>query len=141
MFERILVAHDGSDGAQKAFDAAVELASRLRANLHMISVEEDLPRYAETTMMEVDEVKEAEDTYFGQLAAQAKRRAALHSVSLECSIIPGHEVKTIVDFAIQGGFDLLVVGFRGHSAAYEHLWGGTSHNLTRMAHCSVLVVK
>lgn len=141
MFEKILVAHDGSGGAQRAFDAAVELASRLRASLHMIGVEEDLPRYAETTMMEADEEKEAEDTYFGQLAEQAKRRAALHSVSLECSIIPGHEVKAIVDFAIQGGFDLLVVGFTGHSAAYEHLWGGTSHNLTRMAPCSVLVVK
>jgi nucleotide-binding universal stress UspA family protein len=140
MFEKILVAHDGSDGAQKAFDAAVELASRLRATLHMISVEEDLPRYAET-MLEVDEEKEAEDTYFGQLAEQAKRRAALHSVALECSILPGHEVKAIVDFATQGEFDLLVVGFTGHSAVYEHLWGGTSHNLARMAHCSVLVVK
>jgi nucleotide-binding universal stress UspA family protein len=141
MFEKILVAHDGSDGAQTAFDAAVELASRLQASLHMISVEEDLPRYAETTMGEIDEVKEAEDTYFGQLAAQAKRRAALHSVPLEYSIVSGHEVKAIIDFATQGGFDLLVVGFKGHSAAYEHLWGGTSHNLTRMARCSVLVVK
>ncbi len=66
MFERILVAHDGSDGAQKAFDTAVELTLRLHASLHMISVEEDLPRYAET-MLEVDEEKEVEDTYFGQL--------------------------------------------------------------------------
>jgi nucleotide-binding universal stress UspA family protein len=140
MFERILVAHDGSDGAQKAFDAAVELASRLHASLHMISVEEDLPRYAET-MLEVDEEKEVEDTYFGQLAEQAKRRAAFHSVTLECSIVPGHEVKAIIDFATQREFDLLIVGLMGHSAAYEHLWGGTSHNLTRMARCSVLVVK
>ena len=84
----------------------------------MISVEEDLPRYAES-MLEVGDEKEAEDTYFGQLSGQAKRRAALHSVSLECSIVPGHEVKAIVDYATQGGFDLLVVGYTGHSAAYE----------------------
>jgi len=140
MFEKLLVAHDGSDGARKAFDAAVDLATRLHASLHMISVEEDLPRYAET-MLEVDEEKEVEDTYFGQLASQAKRRAALHSVALECSIVPGHEVKAIVDFAAQGNFDLLVVGFTGHSAIYEHLWGGTSHNLTRLAPCAVLIVK
>jgi nucleotide-binding universal stress UspA family protein len=139
MFEKILVAHDGSDGAQRAFDAAIDLASRLHATLHMISVEEDLPRYAET-MLEVDE-EEEEDTYFGQLADQAKRQAALHSVALECSIVPGHEVKAIVDFAAKGGFDLLVVGFTGHSAVYEHVWGGTSHNLTRMARCNVLVNK
>ena len=140
MFEKILVAHDGSDGAQKAFDAAVELASRLKATLHMISVEENIPRYAET-MVEVDEEKEVEDSYFGQLAAQAKRRAALHGVSLETSIVAGHEVKSIVDFATEGGFDLLVIGFHGHSRIYEHLWGGTSQNLARMAHCGVLVVK
>ncbi len=36
-------------------------------------------------MMEVDEVKEAGDTYYGQLALHAKRRAALHSVP---SILP-----------------------------------------------------
>jgi nucleotide-binding universal stress UspA family protein len=140
VFEKILVAHDGSDGAQKAFDAAVELASQLQGSLHMISVEENIPRYAET-MVEVDEEKDMEDSYFGQIAAQAKRRAALHNVPLETSIVAGHEVKSIVDFAAQGAFDLLVVGFHGHSRIYEHLWGGTSQNLTWTAPCSVLVVK
>jgi nucleotide-binding universal stress UspA family protein len=140
VFEKILVAHDGSGGAQKAFDAAVELASQLKAKLHMISVEENIPRYAET-MVEIDDEKDAEDSYFGQLAAQAKRRAALRNVALEISIVPGHEVKAIVDFAAQGAFDLLVIGCHGHSRIYEHFWGGTSQNLARMAPCSVMIVK
>jgi nucleotide-binding universal stress UspA family protein len=140
MFEKILVAHDGSNGAWKAFEAALDLAARLRASLHIISVEEDLPRYAET-MTEIDAQREVEDTYYGQLGTEARQRAARRSVPLECTIVSGHEVRSIVDFAWQGGFDLLVVGFKGHSAIYEHLWGGTSHNLARVAHCSVLVVK
>jgi nucleotide-binding universal stress UspA family protein len=140
MYRNILVAHDGSEGAQKAFDAAVELASRLQAQLHMISIEEYLPCYT-TTMGEVDEEKELEDSYFGQLAAQCKRRAALKGVKLECTIKPGHEVKAIIEFAREGNFDLLLVGFTGHSMIYEHLWGGTSQNLTRLSPCPVLVVK
>ena len=140
MFEKIVVAHDGSDGAQRAFDTAVELASQLKAKLHMVSVEEHTPRYAET-IVEVDEGKAIEDTYFGQLAAHAKRRAALHDVALETTIIAGHEVKAIVDFAALGEFDPLVIGYHGHSQVYARLWGGSSQNLARMAHCSVLIVK
>jgi nucleotide-binding universal stress UspA family protein len=140
MFNKLLIAHDGSDGAQKAFDVAVDLAVKLQARLHMISVEEDLPKHAET-IGEIEDEKDIEDSYFGQLAEQCKRRAALHSVDLDCSILPGHEVKTIVEFIRERRFDLLVIGFAGHSRIYEHIWGGTSHNLTSLAPCSVLVVK
>jgi nucleotide-binding universal stress UspA family protein len=140
MFDKILIAHDGSDGAQKAFDAAVELAARLHAKLHLVSVEEDLPQYAQT-IDEVADEKEREDSYYGQLAAQARRRASLRGVALDCSIIAGHEVKAIVEFAREGRFDLLVVGFTGHSRIYEHIWGGTSQNLARLAPCPVLIVK
>lgn len=140
MFEKILVAHDGSDGAQRAFDWAIELVSRLNIKLHMVSVEEHLPRYAES-LSELEEEKEDEDSYFGQLVEQAKRRAALHNVELECKVVTGHGVKAIVDFVQDGQFDLLIVGFTGHSRIYQHLWGGTSQNLTRLAPCSVMVVK
>jgi nucleotide-binding universal stress UspA family protein len=76
MFRKILIAHDGSEGAQKAFDAAVELAVQLRTSLHMISVEEDLPHHA-LTIDEVAEEKDSEDSYFGKLAAQSQRRVAV----------------------------------------------------------------
>jgi nucleotide-binding universal stress UspA family protein len=42
MFEKLLVAHDGSKGAQKAFEVALEIAARSDAELHMISVQEKL---------------------------------------------------------------------------------------------------
>jgi|HubBroStandDraft_4_1064222.scaffolds.fasta_scaffold113910_2 nucleotide-binding universal stress UspA family protein len=40
MIERILVAHDGSNSARKAFHFAVELTARLGARLRMICVDE-----------------------------------------------------------------------------------------------------
>ncbi|MBI4903059.1 MAG: universal stress protein, partial [Acidobacteria bacterium] len=137
MFERILVANDGSDGALRAFDAAVRLAAAGSGRLHMISVEQDLPRYAEM-ILEVAEKKEEDDTYFGQLAAQAKRRAALGNVTVECTVLAGHDVKRIVEFARENHFDLLVIGFTGHSKIYEHLWGSTSQNLARLGCLTVL---
>jgi nucleotide-binding universal stress UspA family protein len=140
MFDKILIANDGSDGARRALDAAIDLAVSFGSELHMISIEEALPQYART-LDDVNEEKEIEDSYFGQLGTQCQRLAALKGVKLEHTILAGHAVQTIIEFARARAFQLLVVGFHGHSAIYEHLWGGSSQNLTRMAPCSVLVVK
>ena len=140
MFSQILIAHDGSDSARKAFDVAVQLASRLSARLRMICVEEEIPRHAEA-IDELREEKDRADSYFGQLAEQCSARAAMHSVDLETAIVPGHAVKVIGDFVRENAIDLLVIGFTGHSRIYEHLWGGTAHNLTGTVRCNVLVVK
>jgi len=114
MFDQILVAHDGSDGAGKAFDVAVELAKRLEARLRMICVEEEIPRHAEV-IDELREAKDEADSYFGQLAEHCRVRARMHSVELETAIVPGHAVRVIGDFVQQNGIDLLVIGFTGHS--------------------------
>src|ERR1035438_4609451 len=82
MFHQILIAHDGSDNARKAFDAAIQLAARLGARLRMICVEEEIPRHAEV-IDELREEKDRADSYFGQLAEQCKVRAAMHSRSEE----------------------------------------------------------
>jgi nucleotide-binding universal stress UspA family protein len=140
MIERILIAHDGSDSARKAFDFAVDLTARLGAHLRMICVEEEIPRHAEV-IDELREEKDRADSYFGQLAEHCRVRAAMRSVDIETAIVPGQAVRVIGDFVRENAIDLLVIGFTGQSKVYEHLWGGTAHNLTSTAPCNVLVVK
>jgi len=140
MFKQILIAHDGSDAARKAFDTAVELATSLGSRLRMICVEEDLPRHAEV-IDEFREEKDRADSYFGQLTSHCRARAALRSVDLETVIVPGHAVKAIGDFIQQNSIDLLVIGFTGHSRIHDRLLGGTAHNLMSLARSNVLVVK
>jgi nucleotide-binding universal stress UspA family protein len=142
MFQRILIANDGSDGALRALETALDLAVALGSHLHMISVEEDLPMHAEVETIEaIQEEKDRADSYYHKLGRQALSRAALKGIALEHTIVSGHEVKSVVEFARSGRFDLLVIGYVGHSKLYDHLWGGTSQNLTRMSPCTVLVVK
>ena len=140
MVEQILIAHDGSDSARKAFDFAVELTARLDAHLRMICVEEEIPRHAEV-IDELREEKDRADSYFGQLAEHCRARARLRSIDVETVIAPGHAVKVIGNFIRENAIDLLVIGFTGHSRIYEHIWGGTAHNLTSTVQCNVLVVK
>lgn len=140
MFRNILVAIDGSRGANKALEAAIDLAVRYQAELHSISVEERLPHYA-ATVGEVVETKQEAADYFRRVIAEAELAAAARGVRLTSHVLPGHEVGTIVQFAKERRFDVLVIGFTGHSRIFDHIWGGTSQNLTRLAPCSVLVVK
>jgi hypothetical protein len=50
-------------------------------------------------------------------------------------------VPIIVEFIERGKFDLLVIGYMGHSAIYSRLIGSTTDRLVELAPCHVLVVK
>lgn len=140
MFRTILVGNDGSEGAKKALQAAIDLAKRYDAELHEICIEAHLPHYA-ATVGEVVEAKQEATDYFRRVTRNAELVAEAHGVRLTSHVLPGHEVKTIIQFVKDRSFDLLVIGFMGHSRVFDHIWGGTSQNLTRLASCSVLVVK
>ena len=140
MFKKILVGYDGSDGAKKALRAAVDLAKHYGAELHSISVEEDLPHYA-ATVGEVLEAKAENNNYFGRINEEAQQMASREDISLHTHVIAGHEVQTIVDYTREHHFDLVVIGFMGHSKIYDRVWGSTSQNIARLVPCTVMVVK
>lgn len=140
MFKKILVGNDGSEGAKKALRVAIDLAKHYGAEIHSISVEEHLPHYA-ATVGEVLEAKEEKNGYFKKINEEAKEMAAKEGVVLHTKVLPGHEVETIVDYAKERHFDLIVIGFMGHSKVYDRVWGSTSQNLTRLVPCTVMVVK
>jgi len=140
MFRKILVGNDGSDGAKKALQTALTLATRDDAELHEISIEEHLPRYG-ALMGELDEAKEEARNFFHRVTQEAEAAAATRGVTLMSHVVPGHPVEAITKFAKDGSFDLLVVGFTGHSNIFGRIWGGTSQNLVRLSPCTVLVVK
>lgn len=140
MWRKILVGHDGSEGAKKALSAAVTLASRFGAELHTISIEEKLPHYA-ATVGEVLESKQEAVDYFRKVTTEAQQTAQASGVTVQSHVMPGHEVETIVMFAKDHHFDLLVIGFMGHSRIFGSIWGSTSQNLAKLSPCTVLVVK
>jgi nucleotide-binding universal stress UspA family protein len=108
IYDRILIANDGSKGAAKALDVAIKLSHRLKARLHMISVEElmDMP----ATIDEVVEEECLEKHRFSQVIARAQFKAKSAHVTLETHLLVGHAVPVIVDFIERGHFDLLVIG-------------------------------
>jgi nucleotide-binding universal stress UspA family protein len=140
MFTKILVAYDGSEGARAALRVGIGLAKSLAVEIHSISVEEHLPHYA-ATIDEVQDAKERIDAYFRTLTKEAQDQALLAGVELQTVVRQGHEVETIVTYAREGRFDLLLAGYHGHSRIFDRLIGSTAQSLVRLSPCSVLLAK
>ena len=138
-YKKILHGLDGSKGSFTALEHAIELSKRYGAELHTISVEE-VPHYP-GTVGEVIDVKEAADSRYAQAIQEARKMAENAGIELRCHVLVGHEIKTTVEFIKERGFDLLVLGFMGHSALYDRVMGSTCQGLVRLAPCAVLVAK
>lgn len=140
MYKRILVAYDGSEGAQKALIAGIKLAQIHQAQLFALAVEEKLPKFP-GTIDEVQEEKELANKFYGRLLAEAQNKAQEAGLELKTLIRAGHPAKTIVQVAKEGKFDLLVVGHTGLSAVWAAFLGTTAEKVSRHAPCSVLIVR
>jgi len=139
MFRKILVANDGSPGGSRALNIALALAKRESAALHMVTVEE-LPWFP-ASLDEVDEEKAEANHRLTPMLDAARAQAQEAGVAIETHLLPGHPVQAIVALVSEQHFDLLVVGFMGHTRLYEQIVGSTTERLVRLAPSAVLVVK
>jgi nucleotide-binding universal stress UspA family protein len=138
-FDRILVAIDGSEASDHAFAKALELAEVTDARLTALAIEGPLPAYA-ATVGEVEEVKREKDQFFGKLAARARDRAEQLGIELEVELRAGHAAEVVSEFAAAGGYDLIVLGHRGHFLR-DHLLGSTADRVAEHAPCPVMIVR
>jgi nucleotide-binding universal stress UspA family protein len=133
------VAIDGSECSDRAFAKALELATLVRARVTALAIEGPLPAYA-ATIGEVDEVKREKDRFFTALADKAKEQAASAGLDLDVELRPGHAAEVISEFAAAGGYDLVVLGHRGHFLR-DHLLGSTADRVAEHAPCPVMIVR
>ena len=138
-FEKILVAIDGSDCSNRAFAKALELAALANAHITALAVEGPLPAYA-ATVGEVEEVKREKDTFFRALAARARTEGEQAGLEIDVDVRPGHAAELITRVAEEGGYDLVVLGHRGHFVR-DRLLGSTADRVAEHAHCPVMIVR
>ena len=138
MFKKLLVAYDGSPDSGKALDTAIELSLKFGSEVHVLSIIEQLPRYAAT----VGEVKEA----LAEITKHMEKELTLacddarqQGVELNCKILPGHEVEAILAYAKKGEFDGLLLGRKGHSALLRSQSGSTALRVATHAPCTVIL--
>lgn len=138
-FEKILVAIDGSECSDHAFATALELAALARAKLTALAVEGPLPAYA-ATVGEVEEVKREKDAFFRALAGAARTQGEQAGIDIDVDVRPGHPAELISRVAEEGGYDLIILGHRGHFVR-DRLLGSTADRVAEHAHCPVMIVR
>ena len=139
VFNNVLVAIDGSEGAQRALDCALSLVERLGGKLTAVAVEGKLPAYA-ATAGEVDEVKQEKDLFFRRVLEEAESQATERGVEMKAELVPGHAAEVISHYAKAHGHDLIVIGHKGHFLG-DYLLGSTADRVAHHAHCPVIVVR
>lgn len=139
MYDRILVAMDGSDRSERAAQHALSPAELVDAEIHALHVV-DTRRHGESVLSSVELLTDAlEDRGCALLdgfAAQADERGV--DAEVRCERRTPHEA--IVAYADSADADLVVLGFRGQSHATGHHLGSVTDRVLRLCDRPVLVV-
>ncbi len=139
VFEKILVALDGSKSAYKALEYALKLAKASKASLSVINVVENITWTVATTDAIILEEKMAE---FQEIVLRkAKKECAKQGVKAKIISEKGYPADVIVKAAEKEKSDLVVLGNKGLSQIDKLLLGSVSDKVIQHAHCAVLIVK
>src|SRR5436853_5213025 len=154
LFKKILGAQDGSESSQRAAQAALELAEKLKADLVVLHAISPPTSYYHSTIasptgMSLPAPSQHEiDAYYayarkvalgivGETESKAKKQG-IH-VKTEIPEAVSSIVETIVNHASKENVDLIVVGTRGLGGFKKLLLGSVSSGIVSHAHCPVLV--
>jgi nucleotide-binding universal stress UspA family protein len=137
VFERIVVAVDGSPRSEKTIPVAVDLAGRYGSSVTVVHARE-YERYEGSDVdlgppIPADELVQREVAKF--------RAAGLEAEGIIRRVSSGKTADQIVDVADDVNADLIVLGTRGMTELRSLLLGGVATKVVHQASCPVLLVR
>jgi nucleotide-binding universal stress UspA family protein len=132
----IVVGYDGSDGAKRALDRAVELSQNETA-LELVAVAR-LSTPVKGAVSAVDPIHAEE---CARALQDAKALLKARGISAKLVQGRGDPARVIALEAENTGADLVVVGTHGHGVVGRALLGSVSTGVLHHATCDVLVVR
>ncbi len=139
MFQRFLLAWDGSQAALHALDIAIDITRRYDGELIAVSIAHT-PAHAETTA-DRRESTDAARRYLHDSFAEVRDRAVRAGVEISHEIIDGdHPAELLIEHAHRHGFDMIICGQHHSRRAGRLLLHGIAQDLIDSAAVPVLVV-
>ena len=139
IFEKILIATDGSEKNRPAVGKALAIARECGSSLLVVYVID------ESAFTSVQPEVLPEDLYpklqeEGESAVRRVRELA-GGLAVETRVLTGKPAQVITGLAARTGVDLIVVGSLGKTGLARLVLGSVAESIVRTAGCAVLVVK
>ena len=138
MFERILIATDGSDNAMRAAQKGRDIASCMQSEVTLVYAAYVPAMYADDLRTEIREGLREEGRRI--LASTAKLFEGSGIEPLRELLFDEKAEDGILRLAHERGYDLVIVGSRGLDAAGRKALGSTSMRVVEATSCPGLVV-
>jgi nucleotide-binding universal stress UspA family protein len=140
MFEKILLAVDGSEHGLRAARLAGDLARTVKASeLRIVVAYEPIPPYlGEPNLQQAIDARLDEANAILQAASQAVGEVP---ATVRTELIEGPAAEAIIKVAVTHQSDVIVMGSRGRSGLAGLVLGSTSQKVVSHAPCPVLIVR
>lgn len=140
-YERVLIATDGSEGADVALHKAVAIAKRNHAELFILHVV-DTRLFQSTSDPDV-RYREAMRKIGDRVLAEAKEFAVSQGLTEVTTLMEVGTPKLLIadDIPKREEIDLIVMGAKGMGALERFFVGSVSENVVRYSKSDVLIVR
>lgn len=142
---RVLVPTDFSAPSDAALACGRAVAERFGASLHLLHVLDEAlvlgpigseVYLAESTDIRAARLKDAQERLAHRITGNDRT-----SLRATTEVIFGTPARTVVDYAADTGFDLIVMGTHGRTGVAHLLMGSVAESVVRTAPCPVLTVR
>jgi nucleotide-binding universal stress UspA family protein len=137
MFEKVLLAVDGSAHSAKAVPVAADIAKKSNGEVLVFHAREYV--VARGGSYQLEDAPDADalvERVKAELAATGVKALGRVEASLE-----GRAAKAILSAAESEGADAIVMGSRGLSELGGLLLGSVTHKVIQLSHCTVVVAR
>lgn len=136
LFEKILVPVDGSEHSLRALQEAIRITKATGGKITVAYVCDEVSQGPSFVMPQLTQGCDDKPVF-----AQSKKVAQATNVKLEYLSLEGNVADKIVKAAVDGCFDLIVIGARGLGNLSGLVLGSVSQGVLKHAPCPVLVTR
>ena len=153
MYQKILVAYDGSEPSKHALDHAVNIAERWGSELEILSVvprvmmpvfpDEGFGAAPITAAQDMSDYQDKMRSIYQASLEEAENdvKESFSNIKVSTRLLEGRPSSIIVDEAENNDFDLIVIGSRGIGGITGWILGSTSRRVVESCTKPILVVK